>query len=177
VYDGLMSAFRLGVLAVAVIGLVSRAAAQAPTPAPSPTPIPLVAGDTVPAFDAQALDGTVKHVAYPKGAQTVVMFFLSSCPTCHKMIPLWNTAFGRKPAALQVYGVMLDQESPDFFMLTPISFPVLRAPQVPSERKALSAGFKIQHVPMTVRIGAGGKVEDAAVGLLDPIRLGEFFRP
>ena len=30
---------------------------------------------------------------------------------------------------------------------------------------------------MTIRIGAGGKVEEAQIGIIDPIRLGEIFRP
>jgi hypothetical protein len=32
-------------------------------------------------------------------------------------------------------------------------------------------------VPLTLRLSPGGKIEDLALGVLDPIRLGELFRP
>jgi thiol-disulfide isomerase/thioredoxin len=150
---------------------VPSSQAQAPSAAPSPPPL-LAVGDTVPSFDAEGLDGPVQHVDYRKGSVTVILFFLSSCPVCHKMIPEWNRAYERRPKTLRVVGVMLDHEPPGFFMATPVSFPVLRSPGVEFART-----FKLQKVPMTVRVAAGGKVEDVGVGQLDLIRLGEIFRP
>lgn len=143
-----------------------RAGGQGSAPAPA-----LELGEVVPAFDAEAVDGTTRHVDYPKGSTTVLLFFLSSCPTCHRMIPEWNRAYGRKPANLTVVGVMLDREPPGFFETMPISFPVVRAPS-----RDLSRSFKIQQVPVTLRVDAGGKVDGVAVGVVDPIRLGELFR-
>jgi hypothetical protein len=32
-------------------------------------------------------------------------------------------------------------------------------------------------VPLTLRVGEGGRVEDLALGVTDPIRLGELFKP
>jgi hypothetical protein len=111
-------------------------------------------------------------VEFPKGSRTVLLFFLSSCSVCHKMIPEWNRAYERRPKTLQVFGVLLDREPPGFFAVTPLAFPVLRAPS----REFLQAR-KISRVPVTLRVGQGGKVEDVAVGIVDPIRLGEIFRP
>jgi len=135
------------------------------------SPALLAVGDTVPAFDAQGLDGTRQHVDYRKGSSTVILFFLSGCPSCHKMIPEWNRAYERRPKGLNVIGVLLDKEPPGFFMATPISFPVLRSPG-----PELSRTFKLSKVPLTLRVAAGGKVEDVGVGQLDPIRLGELYR-
>jgi thiol-disulfide isomerase/thioredoxin len=164
----------LKIAAALAAGLaVSAAAAPAQEPASAPSQAPLLAvGDTVPSFDAEGLDGAIQHVDYRKGSVTVVLFFLSSCPVCHKMIPEWNRAYERRPKGLRVVAVMLDREPPGFFMATPVSFPVLRSPGPEFPRT-----FKLQKVPMTVRIGAGGKVEDVGVGQLDLIRLGEIFRP
>jgi thiol-disulfide isomerase/thioredoxin len=162
-----------------VAGLLAAwASAQSPSPTPTP-PLGPVPGDVLPPFDAEGLDGRTKHVSYPKGATTVLLFFLSSCPTCHRMIPEWNSAYERKAKGLVVTGVLIDQEPPGFFMATPISFPVLRAPGKGwvHEGKDFRQTFKIERVPLTVRVAAGGKVEDAAMGLVDPIRLGELFRP
>ncbi len=131
----------------------------------------LVAGDVVPTFDAEGIDGALRHVTYPKGSTTVLLFFLSSCPTCHKMIPEWNKAHAARPSNLTVVGILMDQEPPGFFSTTPISFPVVRAPS-----RDFGKAFKLQRVPMTVRVAAGGRVEDAAVGFVDLIRLGDFFR-
>jgi hypothetical protein len=147
------------------------ALARADTPAPqaerSPAP-----GDVFPAFDTQAVDGSSQHVSFPKGSRTVLLFFLSSCSVCHKMIPEWNRAYQRRSPSLKVFGVLLDQEPPGFFTVTPVAFPVLRSPG----RDFLQAR-KISRVPVTLRVAEGGKVEDVAVGIVDPIRLGEIFRP
>lgn len=160
-------------LAVAILSFHADSAvalARAHQPG-SPTEAPTT-GDIVPAFDAEALVGGVQRVDFPKGSHTVLVFFTSSCSVCHRMIPEWNRAFERRPGTLKVVGVLLDREPPGFFLLTPVAFPVVRSPG----REFLQK-HKIQRVPVTVRVGPGGKVEDVAVGIVDPIRLGEIFRP
>jgi hypothetical protein len=132
----------------------------------------LQVGESVPAFDAEGIDGDVKHITFPKGSTTVLLFFLSGCPVCHRMIPEWNRAFERRPKGLEVIGVLMDKEPPGFFMATPIAFPVVRAPA-----GDFSKHFKIQRVPMSLRVAGSGRVEDVALGQIDPIRLGEVFRP
>ena len=37
--------------------------------------------------------------------------------------------------------------------------------------------IKVHNVPATVRVGAGGKVEDVAMGEIDGIRLMQLFKP
>jgi hypothetical protein len=149
--------------------------AQSPQPAPGTV---LVKGDSVPPVQAQGIDGAAKRVDYPKDSATILLFFLSSCPACHKMIPLWNSAYERRSKDVRVFAVMLDQEPPGFFMATPVLFPVLRAPgATPAERKAFTDAFKIQRVPVTLRVAPGGQVEDVAQGPVDAIRVGELFRP
>jgi hypothetical protein len=117
------------------------------------------------------VDGVVRQVSYPKGSSTILLFFLSSCPTCHKMIPEWNRAYERRPPGVTVLGVLMDREPPGFFQLTPVSFPVVRAPD-----RDFRSTFKLARVPLTLRVGPGGKVQGVGSGLLDPIRLGELFR-
>src|SRR6185503_11366261 len=110
--------------------------------------------------------------SFPKGKSTVLLFFLSSCPTCHRMLPAWNRAFERRPPGLNVVGVLLDQEPPGFFQTTPVAFPVVRNPG-----KAALEPYKIAKVPTTLRVGPGGKVEDIEISIVDAMRLGEIFRP
>ena len=140
-----------------------------PTPTPAPSPLP---GEIIPEFDAVALAGRVDHVGFPKGTATVLLFFLSSCPHCHKMIPEWNRAFDLKPKSLRVYGVILDQEPPGFFSTMPVSFPVLRTPG-----REFTASIKVFRTPTALRVGPGGKIEDVQVGIVDGIKVGELFRP
>jgi hypothetical protein len=97
---------------------------------------------------------------------------LSSCPTCHRMLPEWNRAFDRRPKGLRVYGILLDQEPPGFFMAMPVTFPVLRSPGGDFTRE-----YKLARVPLTLRVGPAGQVEDVGSGHLDAMRLGELFRP
>jgi hypothetical protein len=56
--------------------------------------------------------------------------------------------------------------------MMPVAFPVVRSPG-----RDLLEKFKVARVPYTVRIKPGGTVEEAAMGILDPIKLGELFRP
>ena len=60
----------------------------------------------------------------------------------------------------------------EVFEATKIAFPVLRSPS----RDFLEI-WKVRRAPMTIRIGPGGTVQDVEVGIEDPIRLGEIFRP
>src|SRR5262245_48267485 len=114
--------------------LASRASAQAPSASPV-EPVGLVKGDKVQPFDATAIDGTLTHVSFK--SSTVVIFFLSSCPHCQHMIPLWNSAYARRPKGLEVVAVMLDQEAPGFFETMHVEFPVVRAPgETFAERRA-----------------------------------------
>ena len=161
------------VLALALAAAVPHppAAAQATAPPPA-AEIGLRVGDIVPPFKAAGLDGVIKGVDYPKGTTTVVVFFLSSCPTCHKMLPLWNEAFARRPRNMAMIGVMLDQPPPGFLEAAQIAFPVLKSPG-----RELTDAYKLKRVPYTVRVGPGGRVEGADLGLLDRIRVGELFRP
>jgi hypothetical protein len=129
-------------------------------------------GDTVPAFKATGSDGKAWDLSFPKGKSTVLLFFLSSCPTCHRMLPQWNRAFERRPAGLNVVGGLMDQEPPGFFQATPVAFPVVRNPG-----KASLEAYKVNRVPITMRVGPGGAVEDIEVGIVDPIKLGAIFRP
>jgi hypothetical protein len=129
-------------------------------------------GDVFRSFVAESLDGTSKHIDFPKGSSTVLLFFSSGCPVCHRMIPEWNRMFEKHPKSLAVIGVLMDKEPPGFFMATPIAFPVVRSPG--NEFMRL---HKVNRVPLTLRVSGGGKVEDVGLGVLDPIRLGELFRP
>ena len=156
-------------LALAATPLVGAAGAPRAEPTPAPSPLP---GENVPEFDAVALAGRVEHVDFPKGGATVLLFFLSSCPHCHKMIPLWNRATEQKPKGVRVLGVILDQEPPGFFTALPVSFPVLRTPG-----RTFTESIKVYRTPTALRVGPQGLIEDVQVGIFDAIRVGELFRP
>ena len=158
----------LGTALAIALGVVSLLSAASP----SPSPAPLSPGDMVAPFEAARLDGSLQRIDYPKGKNTLILFFLSSCPVCHRMIPRWNEFYGRRPPDLQVVGVLLDREPPGFFDAMPVVFPIVRSPGA-----SLHQMFKLRHVPYMVRVAAGGRVDAVSEGITDQIKLGELFRP
>ena len=149
--------------------LLAASAAVAQTAAPPAAP---TKGDVVPVFETLAIDGKAWKLDFPKGSKTVLLFFLSSCPSCHKMIPEWNRAYERRPKNLEVVGVLMDQEPPGFWGTIAIAFPVVRAPG-----REFLRSLNVNRAPLTLRVGEGGRIEDLALGVVDPIRLGELFAP
>lgn len=158
---------RAAVTGLALAALVARAEAQAAAPPVSPSK-----GDVIPAFETLGIDGKPAKVEFPKGSKTVLLFFLSGCPSCHKMIPEWNRAFARRAPGLNVVGVIMDQEPPGFWGTMTIAFPVVRSPG-----RAFLSGLNVNRAPLTLRVGAGGRIDDLALGVVDPIRVGELFAP
>ncbi|MGE5127173.1 MAG: TlpA family protein disulfide reductase [Betaproteobacteria bacterium] len=118
------------------------------------------------------MDGQAHKVSFPKGSKTVLLFFLSGCPHCHKMIPEWNRAYERRPKGLTVLGVIMDQEPPGFWSTMPVEFPVVRAPGREFLRE-----LNVNRAPLALRVAEGGRIEDLAPGETDLIRLGEIFKP
>jgi hypothetical protein len=157
--------------AAAVALAVSLAAATSGAQQAGP-PLTPSKGDVIPVFETLGIDGKPIKVEFPKGSKTVLLFFLSGCPTCHKMIPEWNRAYERRAKELKVVGVIMDQEPPGFWGTMPISFPVVRSPG-----RSFLSGLHVNRAPLTLRVGAGGTVDDLALGIVDPIRLGELFAP
>lgn len=129
-------------------------------------------GGVFPSFDAQGIDGTSRHFGYPKGTTTVLLFFSSGCPVCHRMIPEWNRAYEKRGSGVEIVGVLVDREPPGFFQAMPIAFPVVRLPSADFAR-----ANNVNRVPLTLRVAPGGTIEDLGLGVLDPIRLGELLRP
>src|SRR5512144_1893203 len=109
---------RRPLLAAAVLLVAVSSAAQTQTAAPPPPAAPSK-GDVVPSFESLGIDGQAHKVSFPKGSRTVLLFFLSSCPHCHKMIPEWNRAYDRRPKGLDVVGIIMDQEPPGFWQTMP----------------------------------------------------------
>jgi peroxiredoxin len=154
--------------------LLAAAEAAAQAAPPGAPPVSPSKGDVVPVFETLGVDGKPAKVDFPKSSKTVLLFFLSGCPSCHKMIPEWNRAYERRSKELKIVGVIMDpdQAPPAFWSTTAISFPVLRSPG----REFLRT-LNVNRAPLTLRVGEGGRVEDLALGIVDPIRLGELFKP
>jgi thiol-disulfide isomerase/thioredoxin len=173
----LSAARRAAPAAVLVLAAAASAAAQEPlTPSK---------GDVVPTFETMRVDGKPEKVDFPRGSRTMLLFFTSGCPHCHKMIPEWNRIYEKGPKNLRILGVILDQEPPGFWSTMPISFPVLRSPG-----REFLRSLNVNRVPLTVRVAEGGKVEDLGLGevcsggaagtgasCIDAIRLGQLFAP
>jgi thiol-disulfide isomerase/thioredoxin len=166
-----MSQTRRGVLVGVAASLLSAGAAAAQAPAAPPATGPS-RGAVVPAFETLGIDGKPRKVRFPKGSKTVLLFFLSGCPHCHKMMPEWNRAYDRRPKGLEVLGVIMDQEPPGFWSTMPVSFTVLRSPGREFLRQ-----LNITRAPLALRVSEGGRIEDVAPGETDLIRLGEIFKP
>jgi len=152
--------------------VLSLTLASSGAAAETPTALQPARGDTIPAFDTVGVDGSTQKVEFPKGSTTVLLFFLSGCPSCHRMIPEWNRAFERKSPKLRVIGVIMDQEPTGFFQTTAVAFPVVRSPG-----RDFVTKLKITRAPAALRVTAGGALEDVALGVVDAIRVGEIFRP
>ena len=152
-------------VSLVLVALAAPAAGQAPPNSPSK-------GDVIPEFESFGIDGQAHKIAFPEGSRTVLLFFLSGCPSCHKMIPEWNRAYGRRPEGLEVVGVIMDQEPPGFWSTMDIAFPVVRAPG-----RQFLRSLNVNRAPLTLRVVGGGTVEDLQLGVTDPIRIGELFRP
>ena len=166
--------------------VAAAAAVAAPVRAQDAGPLTPSKGDVVPAFETMRVDGKVEKVDFPRGSRTVLLFFTSGCPHCHKMIPEWNRIYEKQPRNLRILGIILDQEPPSFWSTMPVSFPVLRSPG----REFLRA-LNVNRVPLTLRVADGGKVEDLGLGevctggaagvagasCLDAIRFGQLFAP
>jgi thiol-disulfide isomerase/thioredoxin len=158
----------LTALAVSMLLPAAQGAAQlSRTPPQAPSK-----GDVIPAFETLGIDGKPWTLDFPKGSKTVLLFFLSGCPSCKTLMPEWNRAYERRSKDLRIVGVILDREPPGFWSLVPVSFPVVRSPGNPFMRS-----LNVNRVPLTRRVGEGGQVEDLALGAVDPIRLGELFAP
>jgi thiol-disulfide isomerase/thioredoxin len=162
---------KVGVLAGALM-LAATAALAQPAPPPAGPPTSPSKGDVVPAFESLSIQGEPRKVQFPPGSKTVLLFFQSSCPHCHKMIPEWNRAYARRPKGLEVVGVILDQEPPGFWSTMPVAFPVVRAPGREFLRQ-----LNVNRVPLAMRVTEGGKIVDLVLGDTDLIRLGEIFMP
>jgi thiol-disulfide isomerase/thioredoxin len=157
---------------LAGIFAATLAATSAAAQVAAPEPLSPSKGDVVPAFESMGIDGKPHKVDFAKGSKTMLLFFLSGCPHCHKMFPEWNSAYERRPKGLQVVGVLMDQEPPGFWSAYSIEFPVVRSPG-----REFLRGLNVNRAPLTLRVVDGGRIEDLAVGEVDPIRLGELFRP
>jgi thiol-disulfide isomerase/thioredoxin len=168
---------RRTLLAAATAALVAVSSAAQPTaplqqPPLAQPPLAPSKGDVVPSFETLGIDGQAHKVSFAKGSKTVLLFFLSGCPHCHKMIPEWNRAYERRSKGLIVLGVIMDQEPPGFWATMPVSFPVLRTPG-----QAFLRQLNVNRAPLALRVAEGGRIEDLEQGETDLIRLGEIFKP
>jgi thiol-disulfide isomerase/thioredoxin len=163
----------LAVALLAAAGAAAQPVPVVPPPAAAPPQAPSK-GDVVPVFETLGMDGKPWKIDFPKGSKTVLLFFLSGCPHCHKMIPEWNRAYERRPKGLKVVGVIMDPEQApaSFWAMNPIVFPVLRSPG-----REFLRGLNVNRVPLVLRVGEGGRIEDLGLGETDLIRLGELFAP
>ena len=157
------------VLATMATALLAGPSAAAQTLALPSTPS---RGDVIPAFETIGVDGKPWKLDFPRGSKTVFLFFMSSCPACHKLIPEWNRAYQRRSRDVKVVGILLDQEPPGFWSTIAVAFPVLRTPG-----REFLRSLNVNRVPLTLRVGEGGRIEDFALGVTDPIRVGELFAP
>ena len=58
------------------------------------------------------------------------------------------------------------------------AFARLRIPvQLVDARSEFLRALNVNRAPLTLRVGEGGTIEDLALGIVDPIRLGELFKP
>ena len=133
-------------------------------------------GQTLEDLRWQPLDGEEVTVDFASGGQEhLLLIFTTDCPACQKNQAAWRTLHQRAGSSVEVLGISLsDPELTRGYRDThSLPFPV----GVPAEPQAFASAFEITGVPMTIRVGADGRVSGTWSGLLLEDRLDEITAP
>jgi len=148
-------AVRLALGAVLALGCSSAPASRPPpASAPASDASPLLSRP-VPDFSRTALDGRRVDTARLRGRVVVVKFFAKFCEPCKRTLPVLQELARRRPD-VAILGISEDERESDAHEVVRsfgLSFPVVH------DREQILAGrYRVQELPVTFVIDAGGRV-------------------
>jgi cytochrome c biogenesis protein CcmG, thiol:disulfide interchange protein DsbE len=131
---------------------------------------PLQAGDRAPAFAAPIPGGDTLTLASLRGDPVLLNVWATWCPPCREEMPslqVLHETYG--PRGLRVIGVSVDSRGAEsairsFTADHGITFTILHDPA-----EAVSRQFRINGVPETFLIDAGGRIAHRWIGAFDPL--------
>jgi cytochrome c biogenesis protein CcmG/thiol:disulfide interchange protein DsbE len=126
----------------------------------------LAAGESVPGFEAPALDGGAPIVWDDvAGRLTVLSIWAPWCPHCQAELPRLAAAVGARPGVQLVtittaYGAQPGPTPPEYMADEGLSFPVA----VDDEAQTLLRGFGVESFPTTYYVASDGTVVTSTTG-------------
>jgi peroxiredoxin len=154
---------------VLVLAHENRQLKQSPSAALEPT---LAVGRTVAPLALRHLDGFEETLA-PRaaGRDRLLLVFTTTCAACQANQPTWRALQERAGGSVDVVGVSLDdlEATRTYQQSHRLSFPVT----VPVDPQQLTDALAVTAVPLTVRLGADGRVQGSWVGGLTEAQLDE----
>jgi cytochrome c biogenesis protein CcmG, thiol:disulfide interchange protein DsbE len=131
---------------------------------------PLQPGDPAPGFSAPVLGGDTVSLAALRGAPVLLNVWATWCPPCREEMPALQAlheTYGDR--GLRVLGVSIDARGAEsairsFTADHGITFTILHDPA-----ESVSRQFRINGVPETFLIDAGGSIAHRWIGAFDPL--------
>lgn len=164
-YSGFLH-FMLIALAASTVFLATKNRALERQLTPEPQEPTLVSGDLMEPFVAQDLDGLDVQVGATDGdpRDRLLFFFTTTCGACQANQEKWRTLYEKVGERYEVVGVSFDpleatrQYREDF----DLPFEVVSI----ADPKSFAERYKVDMVPLTVRLGADGRVRNSWLGVL-----------
>jgi peroxiredoxin len=136
----------------------------------------LAVGRAVAPLQLRHLDGFEETLA-PRaaGKDRLLLVFTTTCAACQANQPNWRALQERAGGSVDVVGVSLDdlEATRTYQRAHRLSFPVT----VPVDPQQLTDALAVTAVPLTVRLGADGRVQGSWVGGLSEAQLAEITAP
>lgn len=132
-------------------------------------------GQTVEPVTWQPLEGEPEVLDFAAGDRESFLFvFTTTCAACRENQDAWRDLHRDLGDSVDVLGVSLSdlQDTRAYRETHELSFPV----GVPTKPEVFAGDLAISAVPMTIRVGADGKVSGSWSGVLSPDRLRELAR-
>ncbi len=164
-YSGVLHAFLIALAAsTLLLARQNRALEQRLTPKIPPPSI--VAGDTFEPFIAHDLEGREIRIGDdPAGARDRLLFiFTTTCGACQENQEKWRAIHAAAGDRYAIVGVSLDprEVTRQYSETLDLPFDIVTVP----DSNAFAEQYRVDLVPLTLHVDAGGEVQDSWVGVL-----------
>lgn len=132
-------------------------------------PRQLAAGEQVPSFSADGLDGAPVNVTYDGGRKKVLLYFTPPCPYCRQQFAYWREMLERVDAGrFEVVGLVARNEDKarleEYLRAVGCGADSPTPLRVALVTKQVQEAYKLSGTPATVIVSADGRVEKAWPG-------------
>ena len=137
---------------------------------------PLVAGDSIPEFQAPTLlGGTMKWSDYA-GKPAVLAIWASWCPHCQKELPILASTQAKYPGVQLVSVTTAFNQEPgptpaEYMAQHNLTFPVGKD----DAKTTILTGLGVLHFPTVYYVGSDGKIVNVTEGEVDPAQIDQYF--